>query len=397
MVTIALKKILKLTKKIRIVQGGQGAGKTFAILAILINEATNNPNREIFIASAELSKMRITIIKDFKKLMKSLNLFMQSEFVGGTLYRFKNGSFIQFLGLDKADVGKGLRSDILFVNEADKVDYETYREISSRAKVIYIDYNPTTEFWVDEYLTNDVRAAKIVLTYKDNQYLSMQEVEEIEGYKTKAFFNPNLEKYDFKENTKNFYWRNKWLIYGLGKHGFKESVIFKNITIIDRLPEKLYNKGIGLDFGYTNDPSAGVLCGKLDNGLFFDELFYRTKMLSRDIVSELRPHHLPVVADSADPRLITEIYNGDVNIKKVVKGSVENEVNEMSGYEIFVTKNSTNLIRELKNYKYLEDRAGKILNQPEDKNNHGIDAARYWFKTNVLAPPRVVYRAKLSF
>ena len=235
----------------------------------------------------------------------------------------------------------------------------------------------------------------IILTYKDNEYLNKEEKEEIESYKSRAYFQPDLDNYDFKENIKNYYWRNKWLIYGLGVHGIKESVIFKRLIIIDNLPERLFNKGIGLDFGFSNDPSAAILCGQNGNALYFDEIFYRTEMYSRDMIRELKPYRLPVVADSADPRVISEIYNGGINIKKVVKGSVEYEVNEMSAYEIYVTKNSTNLINELKNYKYLEDKTGKILNQPEDKNNHGIDAARYWFKTNVLQQNKI-HRLKIT-
>jgi len=396
MTTTALKKIMRLRKKIRVVQGGQGSGKTFAILAILINHAKAKNNRDIIVCSAELSKMRLTVIKDFKAIMKSLGWFSKDRFIGETLYRFPNGSNIRFVGLDKEDIGKGLRCDVIFLNEADKVQWETYREIAARAKNIYIDYNPTTEFWVDEHLKDDPRAEKIILTYKDNEYLSKEEREEIEGYKTKAFFNPNLENYDFKENIKNYYWRNKWLIYGLGVHGIKESVIFKKITIIDQMPERLNSRGIGLDFGFSNDPSAAVECGMGDNAIYLNEIFYNTEMLGRDIIGKLKPYRLPVVADSADPRLITEIYNGGINIKGVVKGKVEHEVNEMSAYEIFVTKNSKNLINELKNYKWLEDRTGKILNIPEDKNNHGIDAARYWFKTYVLSQ-KVINRVKIGF
>ena len=122
--TTALLKISKLKKKIWGIQGGQGAGKTYSILQIIINHASSNANKEIYIASDELSKMRITVIKDFCKIMKSFNIFNKNEFTDGTLYRFKNGSFIKFIGLDKADIGKGLRSDVIFINEANKIKFE---------------------------------------------------------------------------------------------------------------------------------------------------------------------------------------------------------------------------------------------------------------------------------
>src|SRR5262245_47917637 len=109
-VTKALRKISALKKRIWVIQGGQGAGKTFAILLLIINYAKANPNKEIFIASKELSKMRITVIKDFISILQLLNLFDRDSFVDGTLYRFKTGSFVKFIGLDKEDIGKGLRS-----------------------------------------------------------------------------------------------------------------------------------------------------------------------------------------------------------------------------------------------------------------------------------------------
>src|SRR5882757_3677908 len=181
--TTALRKISALRKKIWCIQGGQGAGKSVSILIILANHASNNLNKEIFIASDELSKMRITIIKDFIKVMQSFGIFDRSRWTDGVLYRFANGSFIRFIGLDKEDIGKGLRSDVIFVNEANKVKFDTYRELTSRAKRVIIDFNPNKRFWFqNEVLTRD-DCDFIKLTYKDNEYLSIEEKNEILGYK----------------------------------------------------------------------------------------------------------------------------------------------------------------------------------------------------------------------
>jgi hypothetical protein len=145
--TTSLQKIASLRKKIRIIQGGQGAGKTISILILLINHAASKENKEILIISSELTKMRLTVIKDFVKVMRLAGLYEDSRFIAGTLYRFKNGSFIKFIGLDKSDVGKGLRSDVAYFNEVNKIDFESYRQVASRTKIVYADFNADKEFF----------------------------------------------------------------------------------------------------------------------------------------------------------------------------------------------------------------------------------------------------------
>src|SRR6188508_2246232 len=153
--TTALRKIARLKKRIWVIQGGQGAGKTFAILLLLINHARGKTDKEIIVASSELSKMRITVMKDFVKILRELGIYEEVK-ISDTLFRFPSGSFIKFIGLDKEDIGKGLRSDIVFINEANKVSFETYRELTSRAKRVILDFNPNAEFWAHaEVITRD--------------------------------------------------------------------------------------------------------------------------------------------------------------------------------------------------------------------------------------------------
>jgi phage terminase large subunit len=147
--TTALRKIARLKKRIRVIRGGQGAGKTISILILLINHASSKPDKEILIISAELTKMRLTVIKDFVKVMKLASLWNENRFIAGTLYRFPNGSFIKFIGLDKQDVGKGLRCDIAYFNEVNKCDAESYRQVASRAGQVFADYNPDADFFID--------------------------------------------------------------------------------------------------------------------------------------------------------------------------------------------------------------------------------------------------------
>ena len=193
--TTALNKILGLRKRIRVIQGGQGSSKTYSILMILIDYAANNEKKDIYVASKELSKMKITVIKDFKNIMFEFGLFNPYKWnKQNSQYTFPNKSTITFIGLDKEDIGKGLRSDVVFMNEANKVPFETYRELTSRAKNVYIDYNPNSEFWAHTDVLNRDDADFIILTYKDNEYLSKEEVREIEINREKAYIDWTLDK-----------------------------------------------------------------------------------------------------------------------------------------------------------------------------------------------------------
>ena len=165
-----------------------------------------------------------------------------------------------------------------------------------------------------------------------------------------------------------------------------EGAVFKKWGIVDEFPMWCKKVAIGQDFGYTNDPSASIRCGIIDNALYLDEVDYRTGLLSGDIIKALRPWNLKVIADSADPRLIQEIHNGGIKIYSVEKGqgSVNAGIDKMQGMEIFITKHSYNLQREFRNYVWAKDKDGNYINEPEDHDNHGIDAARYYVLGELL-------------
>ena len=180
--TTALKKICALKKKYKAVRGGQGSSKTFSILMILINHASSKANRNIYVVSAELTKMRETVIKDFVCIMMEAGIYNPDNFLAGTLYKYPNGSTIKFLGLDKEDVGKGLRSHVVYFNEVNKVNQETFRQMASRSDNIYLDYNPDAEFYVDTDILTRPDCDFVQLTFKDNDQLKEGERDEILNY-----------------------------------------------------------------------------------------------------------------------------------------------------------------------------------------------------------------------
>jgi len=165
-----------------------------------------------------------------------------------------------------------------------------------------------------------------------------------------------------------------------------EGAVFKKWGIVKEFPRECKKVGIGQDFGFTNDPSAAVRCGIIDNRLYVDELFYETDMLSSAIANRLKPFSMKVFADSQDPRLIQEIKNRGVNIYPVDKfpGSIKAGIDKIKDMEFFVTERSYNLITELRKYVWDKDKDGNYINEPVDEYNHLMDAIRYYVLGELL-------------
>lgn len=373
--TTALRKVAALRKKIKVVRGGQGAGKTISILTLLINHAASKPDREILIISAELTKMRLTVIKDFVKLMKMAGIWDERRFIAGTLYRYPNGSFIKFIGLDKQDVGKGLRSHVAYFNEVNKCDAESYRQVASRAGQVYSDYNPDATFFIDTDVIGRDDCDFLQLTFRDNEMLADGERDEILNYYALGF--------NADGTVKNSYWANIWRVYGLGEVGSLHGVVFSDWQEIESVPNDAKLVGFGMDFGYTNDPTTCAMAYEWNGCRIYDEVIYQTGLLNRDIAALLKQNgitkNLVGYADSADPKSIDEINGYGFTLKPVTKGkdSIAFGIGIMQERPFYVTKRSTNAKKELNAYCWDKDKDGNTLNVPIDAHNHFIDAARY--------------------
>jgi len=365
--TTAINKILALKKRIKIIQGGTSAGKTFGILPILIDKAAKTGGLEISVVAESIPHLRRGALRDFLKVMKWTNRFVDERFNKSLLkYEFANGSFIEFFSAD-VDSSKlrGGRRNILYINECNQVSFESFLEMSIRTKdEVFLDYNPTAEFWVQTELEGQEDAEKIILTYKDNEALDTGIVDQIEK---------NIKKAE----TSN-YWKNWVDVYVNGIMGKIDGIVFGNWKQIDTIPKDARLVGIGLDFGYTNDPTSCIEIYKHNETRILNEIVYQTGLLNSDI-AKLLPKDVPVYADSAEPKSIADIQRYGITIKGVTKGrdSINYGIDVMQRENYLVTSKSINLIKELRSYCWDSDKTGKRLNKPVDNYNHAIDAVRY--------------------
>lgn len=379
--TTAANKIDELVKPVRVLQGGQGASKTFTVLLKIIDQCIIRKETEVSIFQYELSKMKRTVIRDFIKIMKWTGNWKQSEWnKSSSTYNFRNGSYIEFVGLSDADIGKGFRRDIAYFNEANKgITFESYQQVASRCKLVYIDYNPDREFWVHKEILPYDNSEYLCLTFLDNEALDESERQEILAYKKKGFINPNLKDYDKPENIKNEYWANKWRVYGLGKTGILEGQIY-NWTVIDRIPPEAELLSYGLDFGF-NDPTVLVELYKYGLGYIVNQRLYKSKLDSEDLKREMLAlnlnNRIKIRADGSRPELIKMLKNAGLLIEGVNKSDKIDRILLLSAENISITRSSVEVIEEMNNYVWKKTNDGSNKDVPIDEDDHGMDATLY--------------------
>ena len=359
--TQATEKLLKLNKKIRAISGGTGASKTYSILMILCDYAGSLKNQVIDVVSESYPHLEKGAIRDFKEILLKNGYWVDADWNETKhVYSFPTGSTISFVSVDNIGKAHGPRRDVLFINECNYLPFNIVDQLITRTrKIVWLDWNPVSEFWfyTDILPKRDVDFVK--LTYLDNEGLSLGERAEIEAH---------------REN------KNWWKVYGLGELGEIENRIYTGWNIIDEIPYEARLERYGLDFGYTNDPTAIVALYYFNGGYILDEILYQKGMSNKDIADILK--NLPkalVVADSAEPKSIDELRLYGLNVVATDKGrdSVNWGIQMVQDQRISATKRSVNLLKEYRNYLWQTDRSGKTLGTPADIWNHCMDALRY--------------------
>jgi phage terminase large subunit len=360
-----------MTARKKVIQGGTSAGKTLAILAVLIDIAAKNKT-EISVVSESIPHLRRGAIKDFAKVMQWTGRWVADRWNKTLLtYHFANGSIIEFFSADSEARLRGARRQVVYINEANNIDFESYYQLAIRtSEAIYIDFNPTHEFWAHTEVLREEDSELIILTYNDNEALPDTIKRDIELNRTKA--------------ETSAYWANWWKVYGLGQVGTLQGAIYEDFEVVEGIDvSRAKFVALGLDWGFSNDPTALVAIYRQGDCLLIQELLYATGLTNQDIADKLRSLGITraweIVADSAEPKSIEEIYRLGFNIKPAEKGpdSVRNGIDILKRFKLQVTKDSTNLIKELRSYTWATDKEGKNTGVPIDSFNHACDAMRY--------------------
>lgn len=361
--TTAISKIRKLNKRYRVVQGGTSASKTYSIIAILIDYAARNDNKKIDVVGITYDQLAGGAIQDFQDIMKDTNRWRQEGWNDTKhKYTFVNGSFIRFKSMDKPSKAKGPRRDVLYVNEANHIDYQVFNNLTIRTNEhIFIDFNPDSRFWVHEEIIGEDDSDFIILTYKDNEALSEQIIKDFDKKREWALTNS--------------YWANWCKVYIDGEIGSLEGTIYQNWTTIDSIPDDAKLVGIGLDFGYSNDQTGAVAIYKYNGKLILDELIYETGLDNPKIAKILIDKGFKsavVVCDSSEPKSIYELNSYGLKALGATKGpdSIMHGIQLMQQQELLVTSRSSNIINELQNYIWMKDGNGMSINKPRDLYNH---------------------------
>jgi len=362
-------------KRISIFQGGARSGKTYNIVLWLIIQALKINEISIFtIARKTLPALKASALRDFINILTRLELF-NDKYYNKSDYEYRlNGHLFEFISLDQPDKVKSRKRDLLFLPEATEDDYDSWVQLSIRTtKKIILDYNPAAEYhWIYDMVIPRDDADFYHSTYLDNPFLEQGIISEIK----------KLEKAD----------ENLWKIYGLGERGTLEGLVFTQFQFVKELPQG--KRFYGLDFGYTNDPTAFVEVIYNRHGIYVKELIYERGLNNLEIRDRFRDlkisPQLKITADSSEPKSINELKipmnDKGYNVRGAAKGpdSIKKGIDLIKQHSLFITEDSVNLIKELRNYKWEKNKDGKgYVNKPVDAFNHAIDAMRYACMDNI--------------
>lgn len=367
-------------------QGGTSSGKTYSIMQLLFEMAMNEPDLVVTIVGQDIPNLKKGAYRDAKIILNQspiLQVWFPYINESERVIRCINGSVLEFTSFKDEQDAKSGKRDVLFINECDGIAYGIYWQLDMRTRrKVFLDYNPSARFWVHDNVIGRKNVKLIISDHRCNPFLSKEEHEKIE----------KIEDYEL------------WKVYARGKTGKLKGLIFPEFRIVDRMPEVLECKGnwYGLDFGYTNDPTALENMRLAHGELWVDELLfeagYDNPMIARVMKTNGIMRRDVVIADCAEPKSISEINSFGFNVRPSSKGpdSIKNGIQILQRYKINVTRRSTGIIQEMKRYKWKVDKNGVMLNVPIEVWNHGIDAIRY-VGLKTLSARRVSSGAKATY
>ena len=344
-------------------QGGTSSGKTYSILQVLYSIAISE-KCTITVVGQDIPNLKVGALRDALEIFENsseLKSLVKSYNKTDRIFEFNSGSIMEFKSYGNPQDAKSGKRDYLFVNEANGIPFDIYTELALRTrKRVFLDYNPNSEFWVHQKVIGQPNTTLIISDHRHNPFLSDKVREKIENLK-----NIDLEL---------------WKVYARGMTGKIEGLIFRNWNVVDEIPANAELIARGMDFGFTNDPTAVMSVYRMDGELWINEDLYQTNLTNKMIYDNL-PNKLGMfIGDSAEPKSIAELRGYGLNIMGADKGgdSIRTSIDILKRFRLNVTKGSINLIKELNSYKWKVDKhTGTNINEPVDFMNHGIDAIRY--------------------
>ena len=360
--TNVFNKAYRSTTRITCLQGGTRSSKTYSLCQLFIVKCLEETNKVFTICRKTLPALKGTAYRDVLNILKELELYDEANHNKSELSYTLNGNLIEFISIDQPQKIRGRKRNYLWLNEANEFDFESWTQLTLRTtEKIYLDYNPSDPYsWIYDKVHTRDDCTFLQSTYRANPFLDDDTIAEIE----------RLKDIDAE------YYR----VYGMGEIGTVQTMIFRNFNLVDDVQGRLI--GYGLDFGFTNSPTALVEVRQLDDNLYIKELLYEKRLTNTDLANKMKAlgidRQTEIVGDSAEPKSIEEIYRQGFNIKPAKKGAgIHLGIDIMRRYKLHITKDSLNAIKEFRGYKWATDKNGDVLNTPVKVNDHLVDACRY--------------------
>jgi len=354
------------TAEVIVNQGGTSSGKTYSILQVLCLKAIGENDQVISVVGQDVPNLKSGALRDMQTIVASspdIQSWIKGYNASDRIYTFHNGSIIEFKSYQDPQDAKSGKRHYLFMNEANGINYWIYWELARRTnKQVFIDYNPNARFWVHDKLIGKEGVELIISDHRHNPFLSDKTRRDIEGIRNED--------------------EELWKVYARGMTGKIEGLIYRNWGTIGTIPSDAQLVGAGLDFGFTNDPSAMVMVYRYNGELIIDEVMYHKGLTNQDIslffTQSGIDRSVTIVADSAEPKSIEELRRMGWRVEGANKGkdSILNGIDILKRFRLNVTNRSINLLKELNAYKWKE-KDGNATNVPIDSFNHGMDALRY--------------------
>lgn len=380
-VTSAVRKMLAMTARKKVIQGATSSGKTYGIIPIIIDKCIATPRLKATVVAESIPAVKDGCVDIFQDFMHTQGRWRDQQWIGNPMqYTFLNGSKIQFKSFDSVGKAKAAgKRDLLFMNEANHIPYPIADALMIRSQEVWMDFNADAEFWAHTEVLREPYSEFLKLTYLDNEAIPQSTLQDLLFKRSKA-------EAEDAAGMRGYWW-NWWQVYGLGEIGSLDGVVFSNWGDIDILPADAKLIGYGMDFGFTNDPTTLTAIYQWNGKYILDEVIYQTGLTNSELANLMKAKgvskSVKIYADSAEPKTIRDLNNYGFRVVAAEKGadSIDFGISKMQEVEFLITKRSVNTIKEFRGYCWDKNKEGQRINKPIDFNNHAIDGIRYYFTT----------------